>query len=649
MSQETRRPYNYIKEPQLRYQKIATTPVNVVYIRNNLEKIIYIFDNNEYDQIVNMMTRFWSDVKFVLPVSELPSPPWAQALFERGVRKLTLQLNVLTPFTRSATELFLYCIYENNIELLKNIILKTGTTDLFSPFPSDWIFEYDFANNTNEIIWEIILEEMHLIDRTIEMCLDFFMRHNKINLLEKFLSRGHKMNQSHISDAINFNYCNIIQYVLSADYDMQQIFNECDLKIIRIHLSMVKILVEYHIDISAKIDDILICGVKSDELELVIYCVENNYNCDINSALEYACQCGYLDIITYLLRMGADVGTIDAININCNSIKLFKILVDYGFCIPIEWTNFIFAQCFTNISNDITDLLFLIEYGANPEFVFMWEMNNYDNMEMIVNNPRHYHRVNSHLEFIVSMGYISRIRYLLDINHDKLLLEVDRLFIVACANGQMDMVIYLLELGADINAELYMALNVACYFGHIDIVKFLLEKINLADITENLLMVVIHGWMSIIYEINEKNTCAPYRKLRGLNNILRNDVYNYGIHHKDIFELLISKNINLINLDILEILEMMPAYFFKLKFVSYIISIGFDVNTVFKRDVLDFKHATILELSVYVYDIVLVKYLLVKYILDNGANVTTNNDRLTKIVEHTPIEIKNLLSTYGNI
>jgi ankyrin repeat protein len=452
------------------------------------------------------------------------------------------------------------------------------------------------------------------------------------------------MNQSHISDAINSNYCDIIQYVLSVDYDMQQIFNECDLKIIRIHLPMVKILVEHHIDISAKIDDILICGVKSDELELVTYCIENNYNCDINSALEYACQCGYLDIITYLLRMGADVSTIDVITINCNNIKLLKILVTYGYCIPVEYIDFIFSQCFTNINNDITDLLFLIEYKANPEFVFKWELDNYDytDIGMIVDNPRHYHRVNSHLEFIVSMGYISRFRYLLEVNSDRLLLEVDRLFIVACANGQMDMVIYLLELGADINTELYMALNVACYFGHIDMVKFLLEKINLADITENLLMLVIHGWMSIIYAFNEKNTYAPYRKLRGTNNILRNDIYNYGIYHKDIFELLISKNINLTNLDILEILEMIPAYFFKLKFVSYIISIGFDINTVFNRDVLDFKQTTILELSVYIYDIDLVKY-----VINNGVNITISNDRLMKIVKpmHTPIEITNLLFT----
>ena len=343
------------------------------------------------------------------------------------------------------------------------------------------------------------------------------------------------------------------------------------------------------------------------------------------------------------------MNTIDVIGITCNDIKLFKILVDYGFCISIKPIHFIFSQCFTNINNDIIDLSFLVEYGADPEIVFKWEMDHYDDIQMIVNNPKYYHRVNSHLEFIVSMGYISRVRYLLEVNHDKLLLEVNRLFIVACANGQMDMVIYLLELGADINTANNMALNVACYFGHMDMVKFLLGKIDLADITENLLVIVINGWMSIIYEINEKNTYFPYRKLRGTNNILRNDIYNYGTNHKDIFEFLLSKNINLTNLDIVEILEIIPAYFFKLKFVSYIISIGFDINTEFKRDILDFKHTTILELSVYVYDIVLVKYVLVKYILDNGANVTTNNDRLMKIAEYNSIEIKNLLSTYGNI
>lgn len=550
MSEETRRPFDYdrpfitdtiIKNVYTTY--IESIGKSIMYIKNNLENIIRLFDNAEYDQIIENITSF-----------------------DEVVGKL-----------------FMYCLYENDIELLKNIIFRTNGADLFELIGSGsttWHSITDLFINTNEDTWEIILSEMRISNLHMTVCVDILRCIDKIPILEKFLTRGHKMTLLHIEHAIRSNDTDLIRHALIYNYDVQNIFNEHNFiqYMTPINIDMVKLLVEYGIDISTKIDYIFIYASLYGELDLVKYCVENNYACEINLALTYACMKGHFDLVTYLLSIGADVHTVHITHIYSDDIKIFKILIEHGYHIPIEYINIIFYRCFISAKNTIVDILFLIGYGANPEWIFDCNTNNYDNIHKIVGHPEKYEAVNSLTEFIVSMGYISHIKYLSEVNYDKLLLELDRLFIVACANGQMEMATYLLELGANINAENNMAINVACYFGHINMVEFLLDKIDPLDITENLFMTVIFGYISLAREINETNVFAPYRKLRGNNNILRNDLYHIGESYTDIFKLLCCKNINLI--EIPEILDILPECFYSKEFFSYVVSTGFNIDIV---------------------------------------------------------------------
>jgi ankyrin repeat protein len=555
-------------------------------------------------------------------------------------------------------ELFKYCLYDNDIELLKNILSRTNSDNLFKLILLESIPDreiLDLFRNTTDIVWEIIISEMYLTDRCSVQCMDYICGRNKINLLEKMLNRGYKMNSWTIGIAIQRGFIDIIRHAILHNYNIQQIFNEYDFvnnKLINTDIAIIKLLVEHHIDISEKINDIFLRATELGNIDLVTYCVENNYGCDVNDALQYACFGAYSDIVIYLLEHGADITALNIKNVKAGNIKIFKILIDYGFCIPVEDMCLVFVTCFI-YANDVTDILFLLEYGANPECIFHCTMTRYENIIDMVGRPEMYHWVNCYLEFIVSMGYISHIKYLSELNYEKILLELDRLFIVACANGKSDMVIYLLKLGANINTENNMAVNVACYFGHMDILKFLLEKIDLLDITENLLMVTIQGYSSLVYEVNEENTYAPYRKLRGKNNILRNDLYHFGNFHVSIFELLCSKNIVLTNFDIYEILKIFPLVFYSKNFLRYIISMGFDINTMFETmfggtiyGSVTLELTSILELCVNFNNIHLVKYL-----LDNGADITINNNGPMQVANYIGgrEEIKKLLLEYGAI
>lgn len=608
---ETRRPYDYNIPYWTIFTKEPIIDIHITYIRNNMEKIIYTFNNGEHDIFFDTEDDF-------------------------------------------VKELFKYCLHDNDIELLKNIISRINIDNLFKLISLEsitWSEMLDLFRNTNDIVWEIIISEIYLTDICSERCMYYICACNKINLLEKISNRGYKMNSLIISVAIQRGFIDIIRHAILHNYNMQQIFNEYDFinnKLIDTDIAIIKLLVENGIDISEKINYIFLRATELGKLDIVMYCIENNYGCDINIALQYSCVNPYIDIVIYLLEHGADVTTLDTKYISCRNIKLLKFLTDHGLCFPIERINLLFAMFFI-YTTDVIDCLFLIEYGADPEYLFNCEVTEYGNIDKIASDAKTYRYVNCYLEFIVSMGYMSHITYLAELNYEKILPELDRLFIVACANGKMDMVIYLLKLGANINTENNMAITIACYFGHMDILKFLLENIDLLDIAENLLMTTVQGYCSLVYEVNEENTYAPYRKLRGKNNILRNDLYHFGNFHVSIFELLCSKNIILTNSDIYEILKILPQIFFSKNFLRYIMSIGFDINTMFETMFGGIGSVTIELTSILELCVNFNKICLVKYLLDNGADITINNNGPMQVANYIGgrEEIKNLLFTYG--
>lgn len=582
-----RHPYDYTNN-SIRYfnSNIPTIKLDfITYIQDNLERIIYLFDNDEYDQLVNLI------------------PPLGNAF------------NLVTNYDKIVIKLFLYCINKSDITLLKKIIPKSIGINLFDIANR---YPYDIVMATDSLVWELILIGSHPTDEIIESFFRFVLICNKINLLEKIPSTEYQMDPEHIYMALDYNNVDMIRYALLNNYNIQSILDKYPFNSYsKIDISMIKLLVEYDIDIGAQINNILLYAIDVGKMDLVIYCIENNYNCDINVALKASCKYAKLDYVVYFLQLGADIATIEIGNVRYDNIKLLKLLVDYGYNIPIEYINVMYSMCFIH-TIDITDIDFLIELGADPEDIFKWEYTliinpSYEYIYTLVNEPKFYHNLNSYLEFIVSMNYISHITYLTKLNFDKLLLELDRLFIIACANGCLDMVIYLLKLGTDINTENNMALIVACYFGHLNIVEFLLDKINLNDVVENLLMVIVEDYTDERTLNNKESKFLMYRKIIKNSTTFRNDIYNYGNDHVEIFKLLCDRNIILNDYEILKIL---PERFYSIEFISCMISNGFDINYKFKLNISKSliqipETATVLGIC-----IILNKFDIVKYLVE---------------------------------
>lgn len=224
-----------------------------------------------------------------------------------------------------------------------------------------------------------------------------------------------------------------------------------------------------------------------------------------------------------------------------------------------------------------------------------------------------YDLLNSKLEYIVSMGKISHIKYLVDMCFDKLQPELNRLLVIGCANGQIDMVNYLLDLGADIHTENNLAFISACFFGHLHIIQLLLDKgVIISTIDIDLFILIVYGSIPIKKQLGYK--------ILMIGNIFRNDLFNIGTSHLDIFKLLMSHDIPILNLDIFSIL---PKTYYNNDIFTYILSHCTDTN-------LD----KILEQNVDLKNIPIVKFL-----LDHGADPNC-------IISCTDDKINELLSEY---
>ena len=550
--------------------------------------------------------------------------------------------------TNLINELFMYSILALDTEFLKKIISKTDSKDLFTPPTSNYMLIGTVIHS--ELICEIILTQMHLEISTVEFFLLACMRTSNINLIKKFLDRGYKMSSKIISICIKRTYINVIKIAFEYDYPIQQIFDQCIFDCDcedNYDIQMLKFLVESGIDISKQIANIFIYAAGSGKLDLVVYCHTSCYECDIDSALVISCEHMHLDIIKYLLQNGASVTSINMSSLRCENIEIIRLLIDNGLCLNLD---IIFSECFI-YATDISDIIYLIEYGADPNAIFdidKYRENNPGGMGMMgYVKPSLYYMLNSYLEFIVSKNYLSHLKYLVEINFDRLKLELDRLFIIGCSNGCIDMVIYLLELGADLHAQNDLAFTSGCYFGHLGIVKLLLERDQMKS-KENLFELILSG----DNENNYNHKPIGYHKLINGNNIFRNDIYQWGSFHLDILKLLHSHDMMTVNYTIFETL---PSKYYVKDFFTWIISIHIDINQTFcisdtfgsmrnrKKLKLSSGPTSVLELSIYLNALDIVKLL-----LDNGADIKINNGgpmQIAELINNT--DIVKLLLEYG--
>lgn len=672
-----RRPFSFPKE-SITQKKLDSDVDYVELFRDSIIKcqtitpdnrnsIVPLFDNDEYDKILDMFPKPEDDM-FVILI--------------RQMNKTATR----SPLDQVVIELFKYAIVHNDAELIRKLISKTNGTDLFifgsfSFKCSTPLLSEHNISNMSDLIYDIILADMHLTDSISEIFLDFICKSNNVILLKKFISSGYKLAKDNILEAINNNAIDTIKDIIAYDYNVQQIFNEVDIKIMKMSVEILLTLLACNIDITSQINNILIYAVESNKLDLVTYCVENNTDCDLDTALKFSCRYMHLDIMVYLLQSGADINVITFNDVYCTNSEMMKLLVKYGLQITVTELNYIFAECFV-YEKDIANTTFLIDLGADPNWIFERELRtqqspNYDFSSVCSYNPKFYHALNSYLELFVSMERIAHINFLAEIDPETMRSESNRLFIIACANGSIEMMEYFLNLGADIKYENNLALITACYFGHLTVVEYLLHHIDLNNITENLLSIILYG---NVERNNHQNRRYNIYNTLVNTHIFRNDLYNYGNDADNIFELLVRHNVKIPSYDFLDIL---PRIHYTKEFVSLLLLHGYEINSTFNMDcyrsgIILNVHATnvtILEVCIR-----LGKTDIVKLLLDSGVdlsitvsstnfnnvsnntsvlklmdsitskeNLSTNNSLLDLAEQLHNTEIKNLLLEYGAV
>lgn len=619
-------------------------------IYNRRKEIMELFDNNETDQILAILEK----------LNIVAFEAFVQINIQNVMQMQWSKLDI-------DHELFAYSISHLDMDFFYKIISKNKRKDLFSP--RDDIVDNKLIAHIvqNYNLCEIILNLMDLTPITIESYIYHIIQFQKISSLDLFFQHGLYMNTEQIEFAIKLNCLEVMEYILSNNYyNVQDIFNNYNVNMSNrqsvrynkfvpnvaetvISIDMLKMLTKYGIDLSMKNNDILQYASRTNLIDIVTYCIKSGLVCDLNSALQHSCLANRINIMIYLLQNGADINCIEDYNIRDNA-EIIKFLIESGYEVPILKLSIVFMTEFVSTDN-IPDILWLVEYGADPCIIF-------DRETYLEKNPtemraygrnKHPECSNSHLEYLVGMGKMSHIKYLADIHFDKLQLELDRLIIIACTNGQIPMVEFLLDLGADITAKDNLSLKSACYFGQIDIVKLILSKgIDIHNITDNLFMFVAYGPADKeCFHIES----SYYNKLVEYNLIFRNDLYQYVNYHADIINLLIA--MNYIAPPAVLIFAILTKELLTTELISYMITNKIDISESFLRhphSICDIKNLSkfcskpicILELSV-----LMGNYAVTKLLLENGQDVRVNDGILMVIAEELNyVEIGKLLAEY---
>jgi ankyrin repeat protein len=234
----------------------------------------------------------------------------------------------------------------------------------------------------------------------------------------------------------------MIKFLIEKDIDV----NDCDFRGIPIlgnaseegHLEVVKYLVENGADVNLNNDATLVIAVSNDQLEIVKYLVENGANVNaLNRGAPVLSYAYSLNMAKYLTEMGADIHALNEYNEsiimkyichdnkdNCNEfdngqIAIIPYILEIGFNIDL---NEILVMCFKEY--DFKTVTYILKYYLH----------------------KHFSITDIHID-----NYFDIIKYLGDLGVD-IHNRKHQGLVYASYNNNLQMVKYLVEIGANVNA-----------------------------------------------------------------------------------------------------------------------------------------------------------------------------------------------------
>lgn len=536
--------------------------------------------------------------------------------------KMKILLSDYPKFSKTSYEfirlLYYYCIEYDDSKLFRKILNKYGFD---KEVMSNHIVTTCCVNNRLDIFRNILEHgqpNYEIVCDIITYC------DNPITFLDIMLEFEFKMFPIHINAAVFSDKFDVVNYAFANGYDVIGIFGLFGIEF-KLSLPMLKLLLDNGIDISDKLKYILINAVENFNLDVLAFVIESFPEHNINYLLNMCCELHNADALLYLLRNGANIHSVDLISTLVTSLDIIKIFVAHSHPPPEHILTYHLIRRFIR-DELLTDINYLIGIGANIQWIFDREndkdhhLNYLRNKEMLLKDHK-YDTLSSILEYIVSKGKINHIMFLASDYLSILQPEINRLFIIACANGQCDMALYLLDLGAELDNK---ALVSACFFGHLEIVILLLKLgMDIYSITDNLYTVTKMG---------NSPKCSKtfvYDDLINNNTIFRNDVYKYGNKYVDIIKLLIEYDVPAQGI---VILYPYNSNFYDIDIFKFYIKIGLDINIKWKSPVPEYcDDRNFLEGSIIFDHIDIVEFLLesgvIPNITDTAAIRTINKNK----------------------
>lgn len=514
------------------------------------------------------------------------------------------------------TTLFEYSINNDDNKMLMIFINK----DLFNNSCINILCENIIKPNKFDT-FKIIMDNSNFDDtimNTITLSIIYYLNENAMLYFKVISEKGFKFSDFHVKEAIINNNHHLIQYFFNEGYDIQTIFESLKSHHYNVNLDMLKIM-HNNIDISKHINGIYIIALGCGKLDVIIYLLDHFQELELGLGMSKAFNGGQIEILKYLLGRGANITDIEPIeNISEMKIETFKFLVHCGYPVTTLEYDKLLIKYFMN--NDIQDVAYIVEYDNDHHKHIENIVNKNTQMSNSLKALMLFSFDNSEwsqpLEYIVSNGKIDHIKFLVDNYYDLIQPKINNMFVIACANGQIDMMKYLLGFDVDINIK---AIKVACFFGHLEVVKILLELGEVFDDGDDLFLIVLTG-----YYLGRKASDVYDMLVDG--DIFKNDVYYHGNGHWKIIELLMAYNVDVGKC---EFMPLIKNDYGLMDFYKYIINHVSDVNEKFG--------------GMYLLDTVIINknYDVMKMLLENGVNAFDKSN-----IEND-VECKSILAEYG--
>lgn len=363
---------------------------------------------------------------------------------------------------------------------------------------------------------------------------------NNIDMLKLLLEHNHTITDSYIYDIIETNNITIITYLFENDYG-GQIQNVIDNSAgIYTNMETLKLLINYNINFTKVLDDMYIVMIDNKQLESIKFLMLVCPCADINYFLIF---CGHnLNAMKYFVSMGADINLIEHDDIVMFNMDVIKFVISCGYHTDEKLMNNILKNKipYENIDNTI----YLLDFGADINCIF--------EIENIIQN-------------LVMDASIDLIKYLMCNHYEIMQLHINKMVIIACANGKNDVLKYLYAFGIDMDNILII---ISCYFGHLETLEILLGwGMQLDNIDVNLFLVLKDG----LFHMGDTYETMIHKYIEGQYR-----TFNYGWQHHKIVDLLIEYKVPIY--DFQTIFCYYRKLFYNEKFIKYCLGLGMDID-----------------------------------------------------------------------